>query len=424
MRPVIVKNDSEMVLAYAESFIEQTRLDLKVIEQSFFKIGFRLNEAVDNNYVQALGYQDIYELAEDQFGFKKTTTKNLMEVNRTYSTGCYGRPSMELADNFKGFSQTQLVEMLPLGPWSRQNIPTTFTARDIRDYKKIVAVGFDYKTVGAESFTDLQKNPAKYIGIYRAKKLAGEIPAETKKPAEIKSYSAEEHTSFMKDIDKLISPKKSDDVVPGQREIDVDSSEVVGEETYSFNYDQPDVDVPEEVEGAETFVQGYMPKFNTILIDEVQAFSERSSGQSTDQLKKDENPPMLYANVPVRPVGQSTDQKEIYYHFFQTDEQRKSFIENVVNYPTVVLWNEELGLNVRRCDFKNGAKLYRSEYYTYSSFKKKMVSEYKYHLVVPEGDEIPGTSAVCSDVSGKSWTMDGVAITYIVKYLAKHRREL
>ena len=130
MRSVIVKNDSEMVLAYAESFLEQTRLDLKVIEQSFFKIGFRLNEAVDNNYVQALGYQDIYELAEDQFGFKKTTTKNLMEVNRTYSTGCYGRPSMELADNFKGFSQTQLVEMLPLGPWSRENIPTTFTARE------------------------------------------------------------------------------------------------------------------------------------------------------------------------------------------------------------------------------------------------------------------------------------------------------
>lgn len=40
---------------------------------------------------------------------------------------------------------------------------------------------------------------------------------------------------------ELISPKKSDDVVPGQREIDVDSSEVVGEESYSFNNDQLEV---------------------------------------------------------------------------------------------------------------------------------------------------------------------------------------
>ena len=36
-----------------------------------------------------------------------------------------------------------------------------------------------------------------------------------------------------------------EDVVPGQREIDVDSSEVVGEESFSFNYEQPDVAVPE-----------------------------------------------------------------------------------------------------------------------------------------------------------------------------------
>lgn len=377
MRSVIEKNDSEMVLAYAESFIEQTRLDLKVIEQSFFKIGFRLNEAVDNNYVQALGYQDIYELAEDQFGFRKTTTKNLMEVNRTYSTGCYGRPSMELADDFKGFSQTQLVEMLPLGPWSRQNIPTTFTARDIRDYKKIVAVGFDYKTVGAESFTDLQKNPAKYIGVYRAKKLAGEIPAE------IKSYSADDHTKLMKDLDKLISPKKSDDVVPGQREIDVDSSEVVGEESFSFNYEQPDVAVPE---------------VEAILIDEASAEFDKSFSQSTDQ--------------------------EIDSHNFKTDDERRTFIENAENYPSLVLHSDELGLTVCRCDFKNGAKLYRSEYSVYSPFRKKPISECKYHLIVPEGDELPGTSVVCSDVSGKVWTMDGVALTYIVKYLAKHRREL
>lgn len=377
MRSVILKNDSDMVLTYAESFIEQTRLDLQVIEKSFFKIGFRLNEAVDNNYVQALGYEDIYELAQDQFGFKKTTTKNLMEVNRTYSTGYYGRPSMEIDERYKGFSQTQLVEMLPLGPWSREKIPQTFTARDIRDYKKITAVGFDAKTVGARDLTDIRDNPDKYVAVYRDKKASGQIVEEKKKPAEITSYSAEDHTRLMKDLDKLIKPKQND-VVPGQITID---DVLPREESISRRKDLDDA----LLEGEEIFVQG--------------------NGKA------------------IETYSQSTDQ-DIYYHYFQSDEQRKNFIENAENYPITVLCNEELGLKVSRCDFKNGAKLYRSDYYVFSEFHKKEMPACKYHLVVPDGDELPGTSVVCSDVSGKVWTMDGVAITYIVKYLAKHRREL
>lgn len=37
----------------------------------------------------------------------------------------------------------------------------------------------------------------------------------------------------MRSVIKKNDPKKSDDVVPGQREIDIDSSEVVGEESFS-----------------------------------------------------------------------------------------------------------------------------------------------------------------------------------------------
>ena len=365
---------SDVVLTYAESFIEQTILDLRTIEQSFFKIGFRLNEAVNNNYVEALGYSDIYELAEDQFGFKKTTTKNLMEVNRTYSTGYYGRPTMEIDDKFKGFSQTQLVEMLPMGSFSREHIPVTFTARDIRDYKKITAVGFDYRTVGADSFTDLQTHPAKYITVYRNKKAPGEIVEEQKKKVQpVEEYTAEDHTNLMKNLDRLIKPVKSD-VAPGQISMD----EMFAEEMQTGRRKSLDDAL---LAGEEIFVQS----------------------PSND--------------VEFEKAGQSTDRK---IHKFKNDDERCSFIENVDNYPVVVLENKELGLTVRRCDLANGAKLYRSE--SYVQYVGNPDKIYSYRLVPADGNDTNIRGAVRT--FSKTWSMSSDGVFNIVQYLKQYRDEI
>lgn len=367
---------SDVVLTYAESFIEQTILDLRTIEQSFFKIGFRLNEAVNNNYVEALGYSDIYELAEDQFGFKKTTTKNLMEVNRTYSTGYYGRPTMEIDDKFKGFSQTQLVEMLPIQSFSREHIPVTFTARDIRDYKKITAVDFDFRTVGADSFTDLQTHPAKYITVYRNKKATGEIVEEQKKKVQpVEEYTAEDHTNLMKNIDRLIKPVKSD-VAPGQISMD----EMFAEEMQTGRRKSLDDAL---LAGEEIFVQN----------------------------------PVEYNNV--EKVSQSTDRK---LYNFKNDEERCAFLKDVKNYPVVVLRNSELGLTVRRCDLPNGAKIYRSEYYVCWSdnFEPDLVVSLR--LIIPAGqsNDVKGSFRSFS----RTWTSSNDGESNIAQYLKQHRHEI
>ena len=66
---------------YAQAFIREVNNDLNDVKRSFIKIGFRLKEADENKYYKELGYQTIVELAEAEFGFKKTTTYDLMNVH-------------------------------------------------------------------------------------------------------------------------------------------------------------------------------------------------------------------------------------------------------------------------------------------------------------------------------------------------------
>lgn len=388
MRSVILKNDSEMVLTYAESFIEQTRLDLQVIEKSFFKIGFRLNEAKEHRYFEVLGYEDIYELAESQFGFKKTTTKNLMEVNMTYSTGAYGQPTMEMDERFKGFSQTQLVEMLPMQAFNREHVPPTFTARDIRDYKKITAVDFEWKTLGAESCMDVQRNPAKYVKIYREKKASGEI-VEEKPERKMEEYGAEEHTRFMRDLDRLIKPKKCDDVAPGQ----ISMEEAFPEEMGTGRRRELDDAL---LEGEEIFVQrgGDLAQIRktTMIIDEASAAVDAKYSQSTDQ---------KLLNL-------------------KNDDERQAFIENIVNYPVVVLRNEELGLTVRRCDLANGAKIYRTEYYVQYVGKPDLAISFRLIPAKGQSSDVNG----CIRTFSKTWSTGNDGVFSITQYLKHYRNEI
>ncbi len=64
----------------AQAFVRYTKEELHDVARSFFKIGFRLSEANKYRYYEELGYDNIIDLAEDIFGFKKSTAYGLMQV--------------------------------------------------------------------------------------------------------------------------------------------------------------------------------------------------------------------------------------------------------------------------------------------------------------------------------------------------------
>ena len=177
----VLKKEGNELLPLAEEFLKQTRLDLDDAKTSFFKIGFRLNEANRGGYFRALGYEDIYALALDEFGFEKTTTKNLMAINYKYcvhGTGSgYSLYSMQIAEKYRKYSQTQLVEMLPLMDREREHVPEDFTIAELRDYKKVCK----NPTVYGVSWESYSKDPRASVKQYREKKAAEERKVRVKR---------------------------------------------------------------------------------------------------------------------------------------------------------------------------------------------------------------------------------------------------
>lgn len=89
-----------------EDFVNLVNLELNDIKKTFVRIGFRLLEADRCKYYVDLGFSNIVDCAEHFFGFKKTTTYDLMSVALLFTES--DQP-MVLAPRYRKFSQSQLV---------------------------------------------------------------------------------------------------------------------------------------------------------------------------------------------------------------------------------------------------------------------------------------------------------------------------
>ena len=116
-----------------EDFVNLVKLELNDIRNTFFKIGFRLREANENRYYKKLGYSSIEECAEALFGFKKTTTYDLMAIAGRF----YDRKApMALAEPYRKFNQSQLVLLSGLMTASEDFIKMTSSEDSIEKIKK------------------------------------------------------------------------------------------------------------------------------------------------------------------------------------------------------------------------------------------------------------------------------------------------
>lgn len=389
MNEMTVKKEvNEMSLSFAKDFIKYTNLEIGDIARSYFKIGFRLNEANDFGYCEMLGYKDIYELAEKEFGFKSTTTKNLMEVNRVYSDHLmstisggthYKKYSMEIDPRYKNYTQTQLVEMLPLSEKERANVPLDFKTLDLRDYKKSLKSWSGGCVIG---YAEAIEDPRKAVEAVREVRRKSE-EGQTQK------YTAEDHTALMKSLDKFIKPKAKpvDDVPPGQLYLDEDDNVTEfhqsREERSQLNDCTEKVDLSKFVLSKEEFA-----KQSAELMQE----------------EKPQRPPLLK---------------------FKNRQQREDFIRDEKNYPILVLDNDELGITVRRLDFRNGIKVYRTTFAEYRAVFDSSIQVVRYHLVDPDKiRERPQSGSCCTDYTCRHFTLDGTALGYIVDYMTKYKDEI
>lgn len=110
---------------------EDIRKKLQETAQNFVQIGYRLKQIRDSGMYD--GAADIFEFAKNEYGLGKSTVSRFIAINEKYSEG---GNSLELKEEYRGFSSSKLSEMLTLPDSECELITEQTTIREIRDLKE------------------------------------------------------------------------------------------------------------------------------------------------------------------------------------------------------------------------------------------------------------------------------------------------
>ena len=142
---------------------EDIRRKLEETAGNFVYIGYRLKQIRDSGMYG--GAADIFGFAEKEYGLGKSTVSRFIAINERYSEG---GNSLELKEEFRGFSSSKLSEMLTLPDSEIQLITERTTIREIRELKgfnsqepeeaaKEPEAGLPQKNAGGTEWTPLER---------------------------------------------------------------------------------------------------------------------------------------------------------------------------------------------------------------------------------------------------------------------------
>ena len=126
-------NDKIIVIDNFETSVEKINNLVLSALANFNAIGYYLKLICNDKLYEQYGYESIWDAADQEFGFSKSTASRYMQMNTAYSEN--GNSPL-LAPEFKKFSKSQLQEMLSLPDNLRDEITPDMTVMDIRDFRK------------------------------------------------------------------------------------------------------------------------------------------------------------------------------------------------------------------------------------------------------------------------------------------------
>lgn len=113
------------------------------VAKQFVYIGFLLWEVQEYGYYHEAGYQDVYEYAAKELGFKKSSVKNFIAISYQFGTadhrainGAAHVRTMSLQQPYEKFQYSQLCEMLSMSEKQRELVTPDMTVKQIRQLKK------------------------------------------------------------------------------------------------------------------------------------------------------------------------------------------------------------------------------------------------------------------------------------------------
>ncbi len=153
----VAMNERDLKIVYGMfNFVEKPRelalasvkylySDLTDIRKYYIRLGFHLEEFSQMCGYEDFGYLTLEEFCEANLGLDKSAVSRCINVYREFNASSdrkYGNGieshgcAMELSEDYKDYSYTQLCELLPLSPEERKNVTPDMTIKQIREYKK------------------------------------------------------------------------------------------------------------------------------------------------------------------------------------------------------------------------------------------------------------------------------------------------
>ena len=136
----LTATEKKEILPNAQNFLKHTKQYMKEIGDTFFLVGCHLYEAQKYNYVEALGYESIEQLAEAELDLGKSSTYNLINVFKRFcDRDEYRNYKTWIAPQYRKYKYSQLVEMEKaycLSNNIEKEIPPETPVRVIKEYIK------------------------------------------------------------------------------------------------------------------------------------------------------------------------------------------------------------------------------------------------------------------------------------------------
>jgi hypothetical protein len=110
--------------------IDDIKSNIDDIFNNYIKIGFLLNEAINNKLYELDDFDNIYDFADYHFKLSKTTVKNVTSIATRFCDK-EGR----LLIQYKDHSYSALVEMIPMTDSEIESIEPEATVKEIRQQK-------------------------------------------------------------------------------------------------------------------------------------------------------------------------------------------------------------------------------------------------------------------------------------------------
>ena len=138
----LTESEKKEILPHAQNFLKHTKEYMKEIGDTFFLVGCHLYEAQIYNYVEALGYESIEQLAEKELDLGKSSTYNLINVFKRFcDRNEYGNHKAWIDPKYKNYKYSQLIEIEKIYsiPWNIEKIiPPSTPVRVLKEYIKYV----------------------------------------------------------------------------------------------------------------------------------------------------------------------------------------------------------------------------------------------------------------------------------------------